>query len=82
MGAMANGSRRPPAPFELPAVVYRSQVSACTPQDIPSTDSAAHGLRQSASGYSLFGSMQIAANGIVLFARYDHAMPSERLDPL
>lgn len=35
----------------------------------------------SASGYSLFGSTQIVANGTVLFARYDHAMPSERLDP-
>ncbi|HKV97993.1 MAG TPA: carbohydrate porin [Gammaproteobacteria bacterium] len=35
----------------------------------------------SASGYSLFGSVQIAANGTALFARYDNADPSKDLDP-
>lgn len=35
----------------------------------------------SASGYSLFGSVQIAANGTALFARYDNANPSKDLDP-
>ena len=35
----------------------------------------------SASGYSLFGSLQIAANGTTLFARYDNADPSKDLDP-
>lgn len=35
----------------------------------------------SASGYSLFGSVQVAANGTALFARYDRADPSKDLDP-
>lgn len=35
----------------------------------------------SASGYSLFGSVQIAGDGTALFARYDHAAPSQDLDP-
>lgn len=35
----------------------------------------------SASGYSLFGSVQIAANGTALFARYDNVDPSKNLDP-
>ncbi len=35
----------------------------------------------SASGYSLFGSVQITTNGTALFARYDNADPSKDLDP-
>lgn len=35
----------------------------------------------SASGYSLFGSVQIADNGTALFARYDNADPSKNQDP-
>ena len=35
----------------------------------------------SASGYSLFGSVRIADNGTALFARYDNANPSKDLDP-
>ncbi|MDE2460624.1 MAG: carbohydrate porin [Gammaproteobacteria bacterium] len=35
----------------------------------------------SASGYSLFGSVKIADNGTALFARYDNADPSKDLDP-
>ncbi|MGH8279986.1 MAG: hypothetical protein ACRETQ_10570 [Gammaproteobacteria bacterium] len=35
----------------------------------------------SAGGYSLFGSLQIAGNGTALFARYDNADPSKNLDP-
>lgn len=35
----------------------------------------------SAGGYSLFGSVQIAGNGTALFARYDNADPSKDLDP-
>ena len=35
----------------------------------------------SASGYSIFGSVQVADNGTALFARYDNADPSKDLDP-
>ncbi|HKT32613.1 MAG TPA: carbohydrate porin [Gammaproteobacteria bacterium] len=34
-----------------------------------------------ASGYSLYGSVQISENGTALFARYDHADPSKSQDP-
>lgn len=35
----------------------------------------------SASGYSLWGSVQVADNGTAVFARYDNADPSKDLDP-
>lgn len=34
-----------------------------------------------ASGYSLYGSVQISENGTALFARYDNADPSKNQDP-
>ncbi|MGH8321704.1 MAG: porin [Gammaproteobacteria bacterium] len=37
--------------------------------------------KDSASGYSLFGSLNLTDNGLALFTRYDNADPSKNLDP-